>query len=551
MGSPQQTDSRLPTFTDIRERAGITFRHNGSPTDQKYLIETMGGGVALLDFNQDGRLDIFFVNSGKLSNSMQPGSLIDRSPPDYSNHLYLNRGDGTFAEVGERAGVTGGGYGMGAAVGDYDNDGFPDLYVTSFGSNILYRNNGDGTFSDGTNQAGVGAGGWSASAGFFDYDNDGHLDLFVTRYLDWDFDKNIFCGDPRPGYRGYCHPSEFDPIDNILYHNNGDGTFEDVSEAAGIRAHRGMGLGVAFNDYDGDGWTDILVANDSMEQFLFHNQGDGTFVERALEIGLAYNEDGGVFAGMGVDFNDYDNDGRPDAIITDLSNERYSLFRNDDSGLFSFATTQTGLGRITLTLSGWGVRFFDYDNDGWKDLFVAQGHVMDNIELTNANLRYRQPPLLARNVQGRFEDVSRVSGPIFQTPLAARGAAFGDLDNDGNMDVVVGILHGSPLVLHNEGGRTADHWLLIQTTGTKSNRDGIGAKIKVVSDSGFTQHGYVTTAGSYLSAGDKRVHFGLGSDARVGLVELRWPSGVIQRLTGVEADQLLRITEPASSAEAR
>ena len=547
-GSLEPEDVSLPTFTDIRQEAGIVFRHRASPTDQKYLIETMGGGVAMLDFNRDGWLDVFFVNGGRLENPMKPGTPIGRTPPDYTNHLYLNNGDGTFSDVSQRSGIRDHGYGMGAAVGDYDNDGFPDLYVTNFGFNDLYRNNGDGTFTNATTRAGVAAGGWSASAGFLDYDNDGWLDLFVTRYLNWDFDKNLFCGDPRPGYRGYCHPSEFDPIDNFLYRNNGDGTFADVSAGAGIRPHRGMALGVAFNDYDNDGWTDILVANDSMEQFLFRNLGEGTFAEKALEAGVAYNEDGGMFAGMGVDFNDYDNDGKPDLIITDLSNERYSLYRNTDSGFFSYATSQTGLGRITLSFSGWGVRFFDYDNDGWKDLFVAQGHVMDNIELTNANLRYLQPPLLVRNIGKRFEDVSAIGGSVFDVPRAGRGVAFGDLDNDGNVDLLVGILNDFPLVLHNEGGSGANHWLLIDAVGTKSNRDGLGAKIKVVGESGFTQYGYVTTAGSYLSAGDKRVHFGLGADTVARLIEVRWPSGVVQTLKDIKADQVLTITELDSSA---
>ncbi|MCI0622204.1 MAG: CRTAC1 family protein [Acidobacteria bacterium] len=382
-----------------------------------------------------------------------------------------------------------------------------------------------------------------ASAGFFDYDNDGYLDLFVARYLEWDFDKNIFCGDPIAGLRGYCHPSEFSPISNLLYRNNRNGTFTDVSRGAGIRSRPGMGLGVSFNDYDEDGLADVCVANDSMAQFLFRNDGKGTFSERALGAGMAYNDDGGIFAGMGVDFNDYDNDGRPDVIVTTLSNERYSLFRNDGSGRFSYATMKSGLGRITLLLSGWGTRFFDYDNDGWKDLFVAQGHVMDNIEQTNRNLRYRQPPLLLRNLQKTFQDVSEQSGEGFYSPVAARGAAFGDLNNDGNLDIVVCILNGYPQVLINEGGKKGNHWLQIETVGKVSNRDGLGTKIKVVGESGLTQYGYVTTGGSYLSSSDKRVHFGLGSDKRIQLIELHWPSGRVQRLSNVNADQLLIVRE--------
>jgi enediyne biosynthesis protein E4 len=545
-GAQKPAAVRLPQFIDIRQAAKINFRHHGSPTDQKYLVETMGGGVAVTDFNQDGLLDIFFVNGGRLTNSMRSGSPIERTHPEYSNHLYLSKGDGTYDEVSEPAGVTGRGYGMGAAVGDYDNDGFPDLYVTNFGSNTLYHNNGNGTFADATKAAGVAAGGWSASAGFFDYDNDGYLDLFVTRYLIWDFDKNPFCGDPRSGFRGYCHPHEFEPTENILYRNNGNGTFSDVSASAGISTHRGMSLGVAFNDYDGDGRTDIFVSNDAMEQYLLHNEGDGTFSEQALEAGAAFNADGGYFAGMGVDFNDYDNDGRPDVIITDLSNERYSLYHNDGSDLFSYATTQTGIGRISLYLSGWGVHFMDYDNDGWKDLFVAQAHVMDNIEQMQSNLRYRLPLLLLKNTGKKFEDVSAQSGPTFKIPFAGRGAAFGDLDNDGNTDVVVCVLNDLPLILHNDGGSSGNHWLLVDTVGTKSNRDGLGARIKVVGESGSTQYGYASTAGSYQSASDKRVHFGLASDKVVRLLEVHWPSGAIQKLTDVKADQVLKVTEPVS-----
>ena len=545
-----QSPPLLPKFRDIRELAGIHFRHDGSPTNQKYLIEAMGGGVAVADFNGDGLLDIFLVNSGWIAGLGANAANFNRHDPHYWNRLYFQNLDGTFTDVTEHAGLANAGdgnYGMGAAVGDYDNDGFPDLYVTSYGRNILYHNNHDGTFTDVTNTAGVAAGGWSTSAGFFDYDNDGYLDLFVTRYMKWGFDRNPFCGDPLSGFRGYCHPDKFPAVTNILYHNNHDGTFSDVSEVSGVAALPGRGLGVAFNDYDGDGRADVFVANDSMEQFLLHNDGGGKFSERALAAGAAFNADGSAFAGMGVDFADYDNDGLADIAITDLSNERYALYHNEGGGAFRYATSETGLGRITLYSSGWGTHFLDYDNDGRKDLFVAQSHVMDNIQQLHPSIPYRMPLLLARNTGKEFANVSADSGAPFQISLAGRGAAFGDLDNDGNVDVVVAVLNDSPLVLHNEGG-TGNHWLSINTVGTRSNRDGQGARIKITGESGQAQFGYVTTAGSYLSASDKRVHFGLGQDKTIATIEVIWPSGLVQKLTNVPADQAITITEPTTGA---
>jgi hypothetical protein len=430
---------------------------------------------------------------------------------------------------------------MGVAVGDYDNDGFEDIYVSGFGGNILYHNNGNGTFTDVTKKAGVGAGGWSASAGFFDYDNDGKLDLFVTRYLDWNFKTNRYCGEKRPGYRAYCHPDNYDGLTNILYHNNGDGTFTDVSEKAGIANPHGKGLGVAFADYDADGFTDIFVANDSVQCFLYHNNGNGTFSDVGLLAGVGYNEDGKTFAGMGVDFSDYDNDGLPDVVITDLSNERYILFRNNGDGSFRDATNQSGMGSATLSFSGWSTHFFDFDNDGWKDLFVAQSHVMDTIEKTSPNLRYLEPPLLLRNQAGHFSRI--LAGEVFQREWAGRGAAFGDLDNDGDIDIVVSNVGQKAYVLRNDGGN-AKNWIGIETVGTKSNRDGIGARIKVVSASGLTQSYTVNTAVGYLSASDKRVITGLGDDVTAKLIEIRWPSGIVQKFENVKARQFLKAVEP-------
>jgi hypothetical protein len=531
-------------FRDITRESKIDFTHENSATSNKYLIETMGGGVGLLDYDNDGRLDIFFTNGALLQDPMPDGKLPDKSSKKYWNRLYHQNADGTFTDVTERANLSGvpqGFYSMGVAVGDYDNDGFEDIYVTGYGGNILYHNNGDGTFTDVTKKAGVGAGGWSASAGFFDYDNDGKLDLFVTRYLDWNFKTNRYCGEQRPGYRAYCHPDNYDGVTNILYHNNGDGTFTDVSEKAGIANSRGKGLGVAFADYDGDGFTDIFVANDSVQCFLYHNNGNGTFTEVGLLAGVGYNEDGKTFAGMGADFSDYDNDGFPDIFVTDLSNERYMLFRNNGDGTFRDVTNPSGLGGATLAFSGWSTHLFDYDNDGWKDLFVAQSHVMDTIEKTSANLRYLEPPLLLRNDKGHFAKVA--AGDPFEVAWAGRGAAFGDLDNDGDVDIVVSNVGEKAYVLRNDGGN-AKNWIGIQTVGTKSNRDGIGARIKVVSASGLTQYFTVNTAVGYQSASDKRVIAGLGEDSLAKLIEVRWPSGIVQKLENLKARQYLKVVEP-------
>ncbi len=532
-------------FADATARSGVTFRHIAGKTSQKYLPESMGGGVAMLDYNGDGYLDLYFVNGAALSDPMPAGKAPDKSDPRFWNRLYRNRGDGTFTDVTQAAGLTGHGYGTGVAAGDFNNDGLPDLYVTGLGRNALYRNNGDGTFTDITDRAGVAGGGWSVSACFVDYDRDGYLDLIVTRYLDWDFSKNIFCGDPRTRSRSYCHPDEFPPTTHLVYHNNGDGTFTDVSKKCGIGAVPSKGLGIAVNDFDNDGWPDLVVANDSFPEQLFRNNRDGTFTEVAAELGMAYDEDGKTFAGMGVDFADYDNDGFPDIWIDALAGQRYALFHNNRGKSFDYVPGPAGIAAATLAHSGWGGKFFDYDNDGWKDLLVVQGHVMDNIELTQPSYRYREPLLLLRNRKGKFEDISAQSGAVFRTPMAARGAAFGDLNNDGWIDVAINCNDSPALILLNRGGN-GNHWLLVNTIGKRSNRDGIGARIRVVSQSGMEQHGFVSTAGSYASASDKRVHFGLGADALVRLIEVTWPSGIVQRVEHVNADQVLTISEPNS-----
>ncbi|MGA3300373.1 MAG: CRTAC1 family protein [Candidatus Acidiferrales bacterium] len=528
----QAAPASAPVF-DVKHPRGLDFKHVNSPTPQKYLIETMGGGVALLDYNNDGLLDIFLVNSGDLTNPMHSPEKFNRQDPKNWNRLYRQNPDGSFTDVTKEAGLASAGdgnYGIGVAVGDYDNDGFPDLYVTSYGKNVLYHNNGDGTFTDVTAKAGVAAGGWSSSAGFFDYDNDGHLDLFVTRYMLWDTQTSKICGQE---WQTYCPPGEFPPTTNILYRNRGDGTFEDVSQRSGISALKGRSLGVSFADYDGDGFTDIFVANDGMRQFLFHNNGNGTFTELALEAGAGLTDAGKPISGMGTVFQDYDNDGRPDILVTVLPREVYALFHNDGNGLFSYRSLQAGLGLLSAASSGWGVGLEDFNNDGWKDIFVAQSHVLDNVETIDHMLHYKETPLLALNKDGRFERAD--SGVT--TPIAGRGVAFGDLNNDGWQDVVVSTLGGEPLVLMNRGG--AGYWLNITLRGTRSNRDGLGSRVVV---NGQTR--IATTSGSYVSASDKRLHFGLGP-AETAKVEVYWPSGAHQTLEGVKANQFLEIKEPA------
>jgi len=522
----------------------LDFTQANSPTSRKYLPETMGGGVALIDYDNDGRLDIFFVNGARIDDPMAPGRLPDKSGRKYWNRLYHQNPDGTFTDVTEKAGLTGmpqNHYGMGVAVGDFDNDGFEDIYVTGYGGNTLYHNNGDGTFTDVTARAGVAAGGWSTSAGFLDYDNDGKLDLFVARYLEWSFDDDRFCGQHRPGGRSYCHPDNYRGVTNILYHNNGDGTFTDVSQKAGIANPAGKSLGVAFADFDGDGWPDIYVANDSVQCFLYRNNHDGTFTDVSLTAGVGFNEDGKTFAGMGVDFSDYDNDGLPDVVVTDLPDQRYMLYRNNGDGTFMDVTNSSGIGRATTKYSGWSVSLVDIDNDGWKDLFVAQGHVMDNIEITSPNLKYLQPPLLLRNVQGHFSSMD--VGPALKTAWAGRGAAFGDIDNDGDIDIVVANVGQRAYILRNDGGNR-NHWIGIRTTGRRSNRDGIGCRVKVISASGLAQYYTVNTAVGYLSASDKRLVVGLGADKSARLVEIKWPAGATLRFENVPAGKTIEAIEP-------
>jgi enediyne biosynthesis protein E4 len=533
-------------FVDITRKSGIDFQYKPSHTSKKYLIETMGAGVALFDYDNDNRLDIFLVNGAPLADPTPKGTIPTKSGPAYWNRLYHQKADGTFEDVTEKAGLQGEGYGMGVAVGDYDNDGFEDLFVTAYGGNKLYHNNGNGTFTDVTDKAGVKGSGWSSSAAWVDLDNDGKLDLVVLRYLDWDFD-DIYCGEHKPNGRAYCHPDVFKAIPPLVYHNNGDGTFSEVANRIGL-GKPGKGLGIAIADYDRDGHIDFFVANDSMLEYLFHNKGDGTFEEVGLAAGVAVDGDGRTFAGMGVDFSDYNNDGWPDLIVTDLANQRYALYQNNGDGSFTYASQVHGIGQMTMNHSGWGIRFFDYDNDGWKDLLIVQGHDLDTIEISFPNLRYREPMLLAHNNGQGFTDVSKSSGGVFEQSWVARGLAVGDLDNDGRLDAVVTTNDGPVYVLHNETP-AKNHWLLLKLVGHKSNRDGIGAVVTLTTNAG-TQSTTVSTASSYQSSSDKRVHFGLGTENVATRIEIRWPSGITQVLKNVKGDQVLQIDEPAAETSA-
>jgi enediyne biosynthesis protein E4 len=531
-------------FTDVTSTLNINFEYVASHTSKKYLLETMGSGVALFDYDNDGRLDIYVVNAAPLSDPTPKGTIPEKTGPKYWNRLYHQKIDGTFEDVTEKAGLQGVGYGMGVAAGDYDNDGFEDLFVTAYGGNRLYHNNGNGTFTDVTEQAGVAGSGWSTSAAWVDLDGDGLLDLVVLRYLKWDFD-DLYCGERREGYRSYCHPDSFHAIVPLVYHNDGKGHFTEITQKSGLGLP-GKGLGIALADYDRDGRIDLFFANDSMPEFLYHNKGDGTFEEVALQSGVAVDSEGHTYAGMGVDFADYDNDGWPDLVVTDLASQIYALYRNNGDGTFNYDSYPSGIGLMSMKHSGWGVRFLDYDNDGWKDLLIAQGHDLDTIQLTFPDLRYKEPMVLARNTGQGFVDVSAQAGEVFQKAWVGRGLAIGDIDNDGRLDAVVTTNDGGLHVLHNTT-QNQNHWLTLELVGHKSNRDAIGAEVKLVTAKG-SQWATVSTAGSYLSSSDKRVHFGLGTETAARTIEIRWPSGIRQTLNDVHGDQILRVQEPSADA---
>ena len=542
---PATTAPQFPspvTFSDITAAAKINFKHAASPTAQKYLLETMGAGVALFDFDNDGRLDLYFTNGAAIRDPMPKGKMPEKSDSKFWNRLFRQKPDGTFEDATEKAGVKGEGYSFGVAAGDYNRDGLTDLFVTRYGGASLYQNNGDGTFSDATKKLGISVEGWATSAGFFDYDRDGKLDLFVARYLIWDFEKgSLVCGDTRPGYRAYCHPDNFKPATSLLFHQKPDGTFEDVSEKSGIAASKGKALGVAFADFDDDGWTDVFVANDNSEQQLFRNKADGTFEDLALTAGAAFDEKGRRFSGMGVDAGDYDGDGRQDVIITTLSNETYPLYRNLGDNVFDYVTQSSGVGQISILGAGWGIKFVDADNDGRRDAMVAQSHVLDTIEKTSSFLKYKQAPLLMRNAGKEFQNVSFAAGDAFKIDLSARGMAIGDLDNDGDADVVIAQTDGSPIVLKNNG--TKNHWIGIDLRGTKSTPRGEGSRVIITDASGKKQIFDVSSAGSYISANDPRILVGLGESSTVKQIEIRWTSGKIQKIENPAIDRYLTIKE--------
>jgi hypothetical protein len=531
-------------FENIIKSSQINFILRNSVSPQRYTIETMTGGVALFDYNNDGLLDIFLTNGASIPS-------LDKSDPSFWNRLYRNNGDGTFTDVTESAGLKGKCYSMGAAAADYDNDGYTDLYVAGYNCNQLFHNNGDGTFTDVTDKAGVGGiipklgKAWSVAAGWFDYNNDGLLDLFVVNYLNYDIKSAHLC--VQEGLPAYCPPFDFLGTPNILYRNNGDGTFTDVSQQSHISDFVGKGMGLSFADYDGDGFTDIFVTNDTFQNYLLHNNGDGTFSEVGLQAGVAYNAFGDAVAGMGTDFRDLDNDGKPDIFETAMFGEGFPIYLNLSDGQFQDVTGASGMTAATSRLTAWGAGVYDFDNDGYKDLFTANSDILDN-SMQLAHRPYALPNGLFRNKGNlTFEDLSLKAGPTFSIPAPHRGAAFGDLNNDGKIDIVVTVLNGLPEIMMNRT-KNQNHWIIFNLVGVKSNRDGLGAKIKITTALG-SQYNEATTALGYNSSSDKRVHFGLGSASVIDKIEIAWPSGMRQILTNVKSDQILTVREAAPQSD--
>lgn len=515
-------------FEDVVCSSGVAFVLENSPTPRKHLIETMAGGLAVFDYDGDGKPDIFFTNGAELPS-------LKKSSKKFWNRLYRNEGGFKFRDVTEEAGVAGDGYSMGAAAGDYDNDGRPDLFVAGVNRNILYHNLGNGKFEDVTAKAGIRSGEWAVAAGWFDYDNDGQLDLWVVHYARWSPEYDRFCGDANRGIRVYCHPKYFDGLASTLYRNRGDGTFEDVSQQAGIASFAGRGMSLAIADYDQDGYPDVFVTNDNMPNFLFHNRGNGAFEEVALPAGVALRDDGKSVASMGADFRDYDNDGRPDIAVTALAHETFPLFRNSGGGRFADATYASRMASLSAPHSGWGTGLFDFNNDGWKDIFTSNAHVNDRVELFEA-ATYKEPDLVFANQgNGTFAGVPE-SG--LQEVKAHRGSGYADFDDDGRIDVVVSAL-GEAAELWRNLSPVQNHWIDIRLTGTRSNRDGIGAHIRVAN-----QYNDMTSAVSYASSSLVPVHFGLGEKTVVDKIEIVWPSGKRQVLENVKADQILSVREP-------
>ncbi len=518
----------------------IDFRLESCETDRRHAPETMAGGVAVFDFNNDGYLDIFFANGADIQT-------LKKTSAKYSNRLFQNDGKGNFKDVTERAGLAGTGFDNGVAIGDYDNDGFKDIFVGGVHGNRLYHNNGDGTFTDFTERAGIATKPdpqygplWSVGGAWVDVNNDGLLDLFVVNYLAWDIHSEPVC-EGASGRPDYCHPKMFKATPNQLFLNNGDGTFRDVSAESGIRAHPGKGMGVGIADFDMDGWMDIFVANDKVYNSLFHNKGGGKFEEIAFDAGVALTEDGHFISGMGVDSRDLDNDGYPDIAFVALDYETFPVFRNLKKGQFADITAASGMARLSAPMAGYSPNIADFDNDGWKDLFVSRGHVQSPAYSTQVQIS--QPNTVFRNVgRAKFEALTAEAGFTAQPPARHRGSATGDLNGDGRLDVVVTAI-GAPAEIWMNDSPGGNHWLEFQLEGTKSNRDGIGARIKVTAGAD-TQYNHVVFASGYASSSAGPVHFGLGSSKTADLVEIRWPSGIVQELKNLPADRIVKVKEP-------
>ncbi|HEY3836295.1 MAG TPA: CRTAC1 family protein [Bryobacteraceae bacterium] len=515
-------------FEDVASQAGISFILENHPTPEKHLIETIPGGVAVFDYDGDGRPDIYFANGADIPS-------LEKSSAKYWNRLYRNLGGWRFRDVTEEAGVIGAGYSMGLAVGDYDNDGHPDLFIAGVNRNTLYRNLGNGRFEDVTTRAGIKSDEWAVAAGWFDYDRDGRLDLWVVHYAKWSPSFNRYCGDAARGIRIYCHPKYFEGLASTLYRNRGDGTFEDVTERAGIAKYVGRGMSVAFADYDRDGFPDVFVTNDNMPNFLFHNKGNGKFEEVALAAGTSLRDDGKPISSMGSEFKDYDNDGLPDIVVTALAGETFPVFRNLGKGNFADATYSSRLGRFSVKHSGWGLGLFDFNNDGWKDLFTANSHVNDRVEAFES-AAYREADSVFLNEGGNFRDVSVEAG--LGPARAHRGVSFADLDGDGRVDAVVSAL-GDPAEVWRNMTTDAGHWINLRLRGTHDNRDGIGARVRI-----GNQMNEMTTTVGYASSADWGIHFGVGSQTTIPKIEVRWPNGRLQTLTSVAADQVLTVKQP-------
>ena len=521
-------------FREVARSAGLNFVLENHPTPQKHMIETMPGGIAAFDYNGDGLVDIYFTNGAAIPS-------LEKEAAKYFNRLYRNDGGLKFTDVTKEAGVAGAGYAMGASAADYDNDGKVDLFVAGVYRNILYHNLGNGKFEDVTKKAGIRSDLWSVAAGWFDYDNDGKLDLFVVNYAKWTPAFDRFCGDVGRNVRIYCHPKWFEGLPNTLYRNRGDGTFEDVTARAGLAPHIGRGMSVAFADYDRDGFLDAFVTNDNLPNFLFRNKGDGTLEEVALSAGVALLDHGKPVASMGADFRDYDNDGWPDISVTALNGETFPLFRNLGKGSFQDAGFSSRMAALSAPHSGWGNGFFDFNNDGWKDLFTANSHVNDRAELFEP-AQYQQANSIFVNLgNGTFAEVSAEAGEDFRAARAHRGSAFADFDNDGKIDVVVSAL-GQPAELWHNVSPNAGNWLRLELVGTKSNRDGIGARVQV-----GNQTNEKTSSVGYASSSHQGVHFGLGKAGTAGRVEIRWPSGTVQVLENVKANQVVTVREPTAT----